>query len=231
MAEKRPKLIVEGKDDRHTVIHFLIRNGFPYSKGALSLSPSYLPEVIEAEGVENLIVSIETRIMTSAAQIVGFVLDADASAADRWKEVRHKLEAVRVADLPIQVPSNGFIGRSEQYRTIVGVWIMPNNQDPGAIEDFLKTLIPEADALLDHAIHSTQDARAKGARFPDAQLEKATLHTWLAWQEEPGLTYGLAMRARYFQHDRSQGASFVNWVRSLYKIQDLSSQTTSAETG
>ena len=55
-----------------------------------------------------------------------------------------------------------------------------------------------------------------GASYPDGDVRKAVLHAWLAWQQEPGLPYGTAIRARYFMHDSPVAARFVAWFRRLF---------------
>ena len=84
---------------------------------------------------------------------------------------------------------------------------------------FLETLVQEGDSLFDYARESTENARAHGARYPEAVGEtmKAVLHTWLAWQEEPGLPYGTAIRARYFRHDSPVAECFVRWFRRVFE--------------
>jgi len=45
---------------------------------------------------------------------------------------------------------------------------------------------------------------------------KSTLHTWLAWQETPGLPFGTALRAEFFRHDTEDALRFVAWFRRLF---------------
>ena len=77
----------------------------------------------------------------------------------------------------------------------------------------------DGDSLLDYARESTENARAHGARYPETAggTMKAVLHTWLAWQEEPGLPYGTAIRARYFRHDSPVAECFVKWFRRVFE--------------
>jgi len=98
---------------------------------------------------------------------------------------------------------------------------MPDNQREGTLESFLEGLVRENDMLLPHAKISTQGARELHASFPDRLVAKAELHTWLAWQEEPGLPYGSAIRARYFGHDSQAARSFVAWFCCLFGIARL----------
>ena len=112
------------------------------------------------------------------------------------------------------------MGKSQAYRTRVGVWLMPDNQRIGTLEDFLRTLVEDADSLLPHAQESTTQAKkTHGADFRDMDEQKAVLHAWLAWQEVPGLPYGTAIRARYFRQDSPVAERFVAWFRRLFKLQ------------
>ena len=94
---------------------------------------------------------------------------------------------------------------------------MPDNQRGGALEEFLQDLINEQDPMLPLAKTSTANAKAAGASFPDSKKSKAMLHTWLAWQEEPGLPYGVAIKAKYFGNDSPVAQAFVAWYKRVFR--------------
>ena len=70
--------------------------------------------------------------------------------------------------------------------------MMPQGGQPGAVEAFVATLIPDS-PLKQHADAATTQARSHGAIFADKDLEKARLRAWLAWQRVPGAPYGRAI--------------------------------------
>ena len=109
------------------------------------------------------------------------------------------------------------MGESRDFKTRVGVWLMPDNQRSGALEDFLADLVDCGDQLLPHAREATNDARTLGADFRKRDTQKAMVHAWLAWQRDPGCPYGTAIRAHYFRHDTAVADSFVNWFQRLYR--------------
>ncbi len=220
MAEtlERSRLHVEGTDDQNSLVHLLRRNGVDYHPDKFEDSPSHLPRFVQLRSVEKLLDGIETTVKTSTNRIVGFLLDADQPLANRWQSVSQRLKNVGVGDLPDSPPANGFIGESAQFKARVGVWLMPDNVRDGKLEDFLKTLIEEHDPLIVHAEASTQLAKEKGAAFSEIDKIKAIIHAWLAWQKEPGLPYGLAVKAKYFRHDSPTAAVFVEWFKTLYRI-------------
>jgi len=94
---------------------------------------------------------------------------------------------------------------------------MPDNQNPGKLEDFLAVLIPPGDRCWPWAEQVTLKAREEyGATFSTLDSIKAQIHTWLAWQEEPGLPFGTAITAATFAHDAMLATLFVRWMTQLY---------------
>ena len=215
MAE-RSQLWVEDTDDDHTIRHLLIRHGVDYD---LKPWPAKVPSIEQAGDKDKLLRTVRLSVSASSGRAVGFVLDADYSLQDRWQAMLSRLREVGV-DAPQDMPPEGFVGESPTYRARVGVWLMPDNQQEGALEDFLMTLVEEADKLMPHAQSSTTQAKkSHGADFRDVNEKKAVLHAWLAWQEEPGLPYGTAIRARYFRQDSAVAERFVAWFRRVFELQ------------
>lgn len=209
-----PTIFVEGKDDLYAIVHLLIRHGIPYDRKPW---PPGLPTFKPAEGVEELLSGIALGVKVSTNKTIGFVLDADSPLASRWDAVRRQLGQAGV-DTPEALPTDGFTGESPKYRARVGVWLMPDNQQDGRLETLLQSLIDENDALINHAGLATCEAKWLGAKFSTPDLGKATLHTWLAWQEEPGKPYGTAIRAKYFGIDSLAARQFVAWFKRLFAI-------------
>jgi hypothetical protein len=94
---------------------------------------------------------------------------------------------------------------------------MPDNQTCGKLEDFLRFLVvPTPNPLLEHA----QDSIAKipdGHRLFAAKDEpKALIHTWLAWQQEPGKPFGTAITAKFLDPNVRQADALVAWLKKLY---------------
>lgn len=208
------QLRVEGSDDHHAILNLLGRHGIDYGR---SPRPTWLPAIEEAGGKDALLARVRLNVRASSGGAVGFVLDANSSPQDRWNAMVSRLHEMDV-ETPKTIPPDGFVGESPTYRARVGVWLMPDNQQGGALEHFLETLIHEADPLIEHARGSTARAKDLGARYPDDDngVAKAVLHAWLAWQENPGLPYGSAIRARYFRHDSPVAERFVAWFHRVF---------------
>lgn len=198
-------LIVEGKDDLHTIVHLIGEFG--------GLPEEQLPLVISAGGVENLLRRMPTYI--KSVPLLGLVVDADEDPRARWLQLRQRLVSQGLS-CPEQADPAGTVTHGIQAGWQVGVWMMPDNQGAGAIEGFLETLVPQhQNAIYSHACTSTDRARELGAPF--RHIGKARIHTWLAWQEFPGLPYGSALKARTFDASGELAQRFVTWTQALYK--------------
>lgn len=215
----RPLLHVEGDDDQHSLIHLLERHGVSFDPKQFRDAPKKPPVFAPATGgVDALIKAIDTNILAAANQTVGFILDADAPVLNRWRQVHHRLTKAGVAAVPDRPPPEGFIGEAPELEARVGVWLMPDNEHDGKLENFLRTLIEDGDSLIEHVQESTDRARDLVETFSDADKIKAVIHCWLAWQKEPGKPYGQALKARYFGRNSPVADRFVAWFKRLYNL-------------
>ncbi|WP_420636936.1 DUF3226 domain-containing protein [Candidatus Palauibacter sp.] len=206
-----PCVFVEGRDDEHAILHLVMRHGL--TKETLSSFPWIEP----SGGKEGVLEAIEAAVSAGTDRTLGFVLDADDNLGDTWRAVASRLARVDV-QVPGEIPEEGFVDVSSRYRTRVGVWIMPDNERPGELEDFLEGLVDGGNPLLPHAQESTNHAKLLGAAFPDAKTGKAVLHAWLAWQDNPGRPYGTAIKSGYLRHDSEAAERFVAWFRQLFAL-------------
>lgn len=207
-----PALYVEGDTDLHTIRHLLGRHGIELDK---DLGPVVIKS---AKGDRGVLDSMRTAARASTSRPVGFVVDADVPVAHRWQSVCEHLKDLGLT-LPTAAPEKGFVGDSSMNNARIGVWIMPDNAtDEGNLEDLVKTLVPPDDALIKYAREATEGAVSRGAGFRSQDRVKAELHCWLAWQEEPGLSFGTALKVHYFRHDSAVALRFVRWFKQLYGL-------------
>ena len=220
-APKRPvRFFVEGVDDFHAILHLLKRHNLSRE------TTPHFPEFRRSndgdddenhQGKRAVLDAIKTAVKANPNQAVGFVLDADDDLEASWDAVAHRLGNVQV-DVSGGIGPEGFLGRSSEWGTRVGVWLMPDNKRHGELEDFLEDLVAEDDALYAYASEATQGAKPHGAAFPDGKTNKAVLHAWLAWQANPGRPYGTAIASRYLRKDSDTALRFVNWFREVFDL-------------
>ena len=218
-AVERSNLHVEGTDDVHVVKHLLLRHeidcpikGDHRSQG--EFAPN-VPEIRAAGGMKEVLDAITAAVPLSTHRSVGFVLDADDRPPDRWRAVCDRLRDFGL-DPPAEIPPEGFTCEVAEFRARVGVWLMPDNRQEGALEQFLQDLIDDDDVLLPIAERATQKAADHGATFTENDHRKAVLHAWLAWQREPSLPYGAAIKARFFRHESPAARAFVDWYNRVF---------------
>lgn len=195
------KLLVEGNDDVHVVKSLCMAYNIPQ-----------VFEVIDKKGLSNLQETLPMELKASDLTALGIMVDADADLAARWQSIRNHLDREGYT-VPTHPVAAGTILRAPDKPT-VGIWLMPDNQLPGLLEHFVAELIPPGDALWPHAQNCVE--HIPEPRFPEVARAKANIHTWLAWQAEPGKPMGTAITARYLDPGSARAQGFVNWLQALF---------------
>jgi hypothetical protein len=201
-------LLVEGSDDEHVLKNICGMRGVPL-----------LDEIKNHEGVVQLLQSIPVRLnLSQDGDIVGVVIDADANIASRWQSLREALNRLGYQSIPTTPAPEGTIVPPPEGTILprVGIWIMPDNQTDSILEDFLRFLVPEESPLFEHVQSSVAAIPDNERLFGKLAEPKAIIHTWLAWQEDPGNPYGLAIKAGYLDSTVSQVDVLVSWLNRLF---------------
>jgi hypothetical protein len=188
------QILVEGPDDRHVITNLIAgANGHGW-------------KVIEKGGYPNLISTLETNLKT--ADRLAIVIDADEDPVRKWSSLRDTLRGLGIT-VPKVLPPDALI---VPIRPVVGVWMMPDNVSPGLIEDFVATMIPRDDVLwlrVQDCVNGVPDTDLRCHRA------KARIHTWLAWQPEPGRGMGGAITRRYLNCSAPPATTFLDWLNRL----------------
>lgn len=204
-------LLVEGRDDKHVVLHISQNRGIGLGED----------EIICCGGIERLLERIRVEIKNTKAGAIGVVVDADDNLPSRWTSIRDRLCQAGYDCVPTQPCRTGTVVSSPPGDSVlprIGVWVMPDNDTGGTLEDFLTLLVPShpANSLFEHAQRSVSNIPDDAVLFPTRARGKALIHTWLAWQEEPGKPYGLAITKKFLDADAPRVDDFVSWLRSLF---------------
>ena len=197
-------LLVEGKDDEHVFYALLEIYGIPE-----------VFKIKDKKGIDNLLGTLEVELLASELGQLGIVIDADTNLEKGWQRIRAILHNSGYTHLPALPDPNGTIILEEGLPK-VGVWIMPDNRLPGMLEHFVSFLVPENDPLWQKTNDCIAGIPNVERRFADAHLIKAQIHTWLAWQVDPGTPLGLAITKRYLEPNSVQAQALMNWIRRLF---------------
>ncbi|MGF7232950.1 DUF3226 domain-containing protein [Arachidicoccus sp.] len=198
------KLLVEGKDDQHVIWALCAK---------FNLAQNF--DVIDCEGITNLLEQIPVRFKQSGINTIGIIVDADSNLQSRWNSLKDLLKA-QGFNLPHDLPAEGLIEKNADNKRI-GVWIMPNNNLNGMLEDFISFLIPQNDNLLPVVKATLQDIEDKNLnKYRGTHKSKAVIHTWLAWQEVPGTPIGSSITKSYLTTNVESCFQLINWLKLLF---------------
>ena len=205
---------MEGGTDKRVVPYLMEANGVAWERDGRPVV-----HIDDIGGVDELLKPgfLEAELRASGLEALGVIVDANGDAAARWNQVGARC-ASEFPQLPDEIPQGGLSavhGDGQRF----GVWIMPDNRFSGMLEDFLVRLIPEdSEPLHRLAKESVAKAAAFDAPFKRTHRTKAEIHTWLAWQDEPGRQLHQAVDHRVLDPRRPESRPFVAWFRNLFEV-------------
>jgi hypothetical protein len=208
------RLIVEGIDNKYVISRLLQKRKITYQHF----------EIRDANGIKQSLNTFSIAIKSGNYDVIGIVVDADTDLSERWQDLRNLLIKEGYQQIPQNPkPKGTIITDPEEELPTIGIWLMPNNQKTGMLEDFIRFLVPEGDELLPIAQNKVNDIINAGQnRFSQTHKSKAIIHTWLAWQERPGTQLGKAITYRFIKSqqyiiDDGKASDFINWLQALFK--------------
>ena len=202
-------LVVEGQTDQHLVLH-LCRQADPELGNRFDFH--------NAQGFTGVINSVRNFVNQPGLTGVGFVLDGDEAPEEHWRQVMGRI-AVAYPDmqLPAVADPNGTIVPEEpgMGSPRIGIWIMPDNQSAGELEDFVIQMIPTGDPVWPRSQTYIADIPAPARKFEGNKIAKSQVHAWLAARRFPGLM-GIAVRDGDLSVDGLLCQRFLTWLTRLF---------------
>lgn len=210
MEEKNQfKLLVEGKTDLHVIAalcqYYKVHENF---------------DIIDCGSMENVMKQLKLRLSNvNRNQIIGVLIDADTDIRGRIESIKALLSSF-CYNVPPEFPIDGLvIDAPIESLPRIGVWVMPNNKEVGMIEDFALSLIDGNDSLLYKAEQVIAELEKDSVqRYKSVHRSKAKIHTYLAWNDEPGMPIGLAITKRVLNPDSQGAIKIVDWLGSLFNV-------------
>jgi len=198
-------LIAEDSDIEHVVYNLCKRYQLPEQF-----------KVKNKGSVSTVLKELTIELKSPTLKRLGVVIDADADLPQRWQSVVDRLQKFGYRHVPVIPEISGTI-IVELGRPKLGIWLMPNNQLAGMVEHFAAFLIPQGDSLWPMAQRVVLEIPDDSRRFNHPI--KAQVHTWLAWQEDPGRPIGTAITNRYLDANAPHAQQFVNWLKRLFELE------------
>jgi hypothetical protein len=205
-------LLVEGINDCHVVMALCGVHGVPQTFG-----------IYQCDSDVGVLKRLNALIAKpNPPQVIGVMLDADNSPRSRWDSIRGKLRHYNY-DFPAMPDADGTVVSDIsvhevsplEHRPKLGFWLMPNNQDTGMLEDFCAELAEPTS--LSFAKECVEQASTKNLiTFKEVHRSKAVIHTYLAWQDEPGYPLGKAITSQALRPNTEIAIKFTNWLTALF---------------
>lgn len=206
MSPRDRVLLVEGRDDRELIYQFC---------NHYQIDNKNLFSVEAKDGIENLLDDLRIRVRTGV-KVLAAVIDADVDPNARWEQVCTALADSGYVLPTTPIREGTILEAPNSRRPQLGIWLMPDNQVSGMLEDFLLRLVNEEDRLIFRAENVVDSIPDTERLFGNTKRSKAIIHTWLAWQEEPGTSLGLSIRRRYLDPTRNPAPEFKEWLEKLF---------------
>jgi hypothetical protein len=223
-------LLVEGKTDalvisalckKHGIVTELVKELDSDPK-----SEDYLFAIHYKDDSNNdqVLKSIPVLANKEGMEILGVVLDADDHVTGRVQAIGDRLKKVQpsLKASDVQISENGTtlndIGNLKKF----GFWIMPDNKNPGMLEDFLMKIVLKPAECIDLATEWVEKAKKQDCcTFREAHYSKAIIHTYLAWQHEPGNTLELFIKSGKLDPNAELSQKLITWLKELFTCQSV----------
>ena len=210
-------LLVEGRQDAEVLRHLIERaqigscGRYPIRNGS-----DFVVKVLNS--YPELRRKLSDDVRTNEFTRIGIIPDADTNVATRWQSLTSRLLQIEERSetlfetLPPAPDPNGTILRTNTGR-IVGIWLWPDNALTGDVEAFAGALTPHDDLLWIHARKVIEELPVR--HFIPTHSNKAHIHTWLAWQDPPDQTIGVAIAKGNLRIDREPATRLLAWLTKL----------------
>ncbi len=217
MRQAQKELLVEGADDVFVLVALFQEYKLPLADRN-QLDPGKV-SIRDGKGVDSLKDRVRLLLKPQDEDLVlqhlGIIVDSDAELMDRWRSLRDILVQSGYINLPVAPYLYGTI--IEQVgKPRIGIWLMPDNRLPGMLEDFIKFLVPPNDTLWDLATR-TVDAIPEHERL-FSNIQKGHIHTWLAWQKDPGKPIGQAISLKFLDPQVHEVQILMQWIKRLFDV-------------
>ena len=196
-------LLVEGQDDKHVVQHLCVQ-----------CQPMPQFHIVDKGGVQELLDSIVQEARVSGRKAIGVLVDANDDVNGRWNAVADRLrrEDIKVPRTPQQA---GTLIDGTIRTPRIGIWLMPDNQASGELEDFISKMIPNGDPVWPRSQRYINGIPESDRKFSEGKIQRARVHAWLATREDPR-RMGAAIGARDLRVDGALSTTFAEWLRRLF---------------
>ncbi len=197
-------LLVEGSDDCKIIKKFCSDNKIKDN----------LFSFCSCDGNSNVLKKLSSMIKQppNEREIIGVILDADDNIKKCYEDIKGKVEDFYT--LPTDFPETGLVVEKESLPKL-GIWIMPNNLDKGALEDFYLKLATNINTKFINGLINQAEGK-KLTSFKPQHRNKAIMHTYFAWQDTPGMPLHSSINKIALDNEAGIADKFKSWLIELF---------------
>jgi len=198
-------LLVEGDNDLHFITNLCQKIDFkPFFK------------IESCKSIDALFSNLESKLDSNRNYPIGIVVDADGDIEKRKSKITEITKAFFKLNNS-DFNESGLVIKPELEQKF-GVWIWPNNKEEGILEDLFLQLVKDKDLLLEEAKRVVENLpEIEPIRFKPQHKSKAIVHSWLAWQDNPGSPIGASLQRSTMDLTKPIIQNFISWLKNLYK--------------
>ena len=158
------------------------------------------------------------------AQITHLAVVVDADSEDNGGGYQRVIERITKIVAPygftlVFNPVGGVLFQNDDDLADFGLWVMPNNNDEGMLEDWIKSCVhPDEHELFAHA--ETVVDTLPQPKFQPIHVSKAEVATWLAWQKQPGHGLYRAVEDQLIDTNSALFKELCVWLTHIYRSGD-----------
>ncbi len=171
------------------------------------------------EDVFKLLPNLLKQIEAGEIERLAVVVDADKleHGSGYEKTINRVNEIAAKHDFTFaENPTNGLCFKHNGGLADFGLWVMPNNQNEGMLENFIKECIKsDEQPLFNHAVQAVQDV-LEPKKFKPHHCSKAEVATWLAWQKLPGHGLHYAVSDNLLDTNSALFQEMEQWLKKIF---------------
>lgn len=223
-------LLVEGDSDKEFFENFCQYHQLNIKKDNIKTFEIVAPKDIDKEkgynskqGIINLLDKLLPQVKTKSVTQLGIVVDADFVQTGTGFDKTHEQIAKKLAqyDYELKPNANIAVNQSNVILPDIGVWIMPNHYDDGAIEYWLQENIHKDEQGFYHYVNDIIEKieTDNKQKFKSSQQLKVKIGTWLLWQEKPHLGAGNLFKPKIDNLIYRNGSSYqalLKWFKIIF---------------
>ena len=169
--------------------------------------------------IPHLIYRLETRAIARLAIVVDADHDSGGGFQPRWEQFTEVLrkEGYRCPQRAPEEPNRGSIFHHDDGLPAIGLWLLPNHQSNGMLEDLVLSSIARSssqDALLEHAKTTIRGLLHR--LFSNHHHSKAVTYSWLSYQARPAIGLSAPVRSALLDPSLEPLRGLSDWLRRVF---------------